>query len=171
MKILTFTSLFPNRTKPDFGAFIYQRVAHLAARPGNLLRVLAPIPYFPTWLRVKRWSTFSGIPAEETVGTLSVSHTRYPLLPWVMPLHGWLMFLGSLSAARRLHQKFPFDCIDAHYMYPDGFAAVLLGKALGIPVVVSARGTDINVFPNFPTIRPQIRWALLQSSGIIAVSA
>jgi teichuronic acid biosynthesis glycosyltransferase TuaC len=171
MKILTFTSLFPNRAKPDFGAFIYQRTAHLAARQGNLLQVLAPIPYFPSWLRAKRWRTFSEIPAEETVGTLSVSHPRYPLLPMVMPLHGWLIFLGCLSAARRLHRRFAFDCIDAHYVYPDGFAAVLLGKTLGIPVVVSARGTDINVFPNFPTIRPQIHWALLQSSGIIAVSA
>lgn len=171
MKILTFTSLFPNQAKPDFGTFIYQRAAHLAARQGNLLQVLAPIPYSPSWLRTKRWSTFSEVPAEEIVGTLAVSHPRYALVPKVMPLHGCLIFLGCLSAARGLHQKFAFDCIDAHYVYPDGFAAVLLGKALGIPVVVSARGTDINVFPNFPTIRPQIRWALLQSSGVIAVSA
>ncbi len=171
MKILTFTSLFPNRARPDFGTFIYQRAAHLAARQGNHLQVVAPIPYFPSWLRMKRWSAFSDIPAEETVGTLTVSHPRYPLLPMLMPMHGLLIFLGCFPAVRRLHQRFGFDCIDAHYVYPDGFAAVLLGKALRIPVVVSARGTDINVFPDFHTIRPQIRWALLQSSGVIAVSA
>src|SRR5208337_475150 len=148
---------FPNRARPDFGAFIYQRAAQLAARQGNHLHVVAPIPYFPSWLRTKRWSTFSDVPAEETVGTLAVTHPRYPLLPMVMPLHGLLIFLGCLPAVRRLHQKIGFDCIDAHYVYPDGFAAVLLGKALRIPVVVSARGTDINVFPNFHTIRPQIR--------------
>jgi teichuronic acid biosynthesis glycosyltransferase TuaC len=171
MKILTFTSLFPNRLKPDFGAFIYQRTAHLAARAGNFLRVLAPIPYFPSWPRTNRWSSFSKIPINESVGTLTVSHPRYPLLPGVMPLHGWLIFLGCLQAVRRLHREFGFDCIDAHYIYPDCFAAVLLAKILRIPVIVSARGTDINLFPNFITILPQIRWVLLQCSGIIAVSA
>ena len=87
-----------------------------------------------------------------------------------MMLHGFLMFLGSLRTVRRLHRKYHFDCIDAHYVYPDGFAAVLLGMLLRLPVIVSARGTDINVFPSFSTIRPMIRWTLRQASGVVAVS-
>jgi glycosyltransferase involved in cell wall biosynthesis len=87
-----------------------------------------------------------------------------------MPLHGLLMFLGSFLLVRRLHRQFRFDCIDAHYVYPDGFAAVLLGKLLGLPVVVSARGSDINVFPSFSSIRPLIVWGLRKAVGIIAVS-
>jgi len=81
------------------------------------------------------------------------------------------MFLGSFLLARRLHRKFHFDCIDAHYVYPDGFAAVLLGKVLRLPVVVSARGTDINVFPSFSMIRPMLLWTLRNAGGIVAVSA
>ena len=81
------------------------------------------------------------------------------------------MFLGALTAGRRLHRQFAFDLIDAHYVYPDGFAAILLGKILKIPVVVSARGTDINVFPSFRLIRPLIRWTLEQAKGLIAVSS
>jgi glycosyltransferase involved in cell wall biosynthesis len=81
------------------------------------------------------------------------------------------MFLGSLRLARRLHREFHFDCIDAHYLYPDGLAAVLLGKILGLPVFLSARGTDINVFPSFRTIRPMILWSLRNAAGIVAVAA
>jgi len=88
-----------------------------------------------------------------------------------MPLHGVLMFLGSVWQARRLHKTVRFDCIDAHFIYPDGTAAMLLGKVLGLPVVVSARGTDINLFPTFGLIRPMIRWTLRKASGVIAVSA
>lgn len=88
-----------------------------------------------------------------------------------MPVHGVLEFLGSLRLARRLHKENPFDCIDAHFIYPDGFAAVLLGKALRLPVVVSARGTDINVYPSFRIIRPMLRWTLKHADGAIAVSA
>jgi hypothetical protein len=67
------------------------------------------------------------------------------------------MFLGSLLLVRRLVKAAPVDCIDAHYVYPDAFAAVLLGKFLGVPVIVSARGTDINLFPHFGMIRWMIR--------------
>ena len=87
-----------------------------------------------------------------------------------MPLHALLMFLGSIACVRRLSRSAKIDCIDAHFVYPDGLAAVLLGKMLGVPVTVSARGTDINLFPSFRLIRPMIRWTLSQADCVIAVS-
>jgi teichuronic acid biosynthesis glycosyltransferase TuaC len=172
MRILVFTSLFPNSQRPDFGIFIFQRISHLAQRPGTTVQVVAPVPYFPSWIRSSRWGKYSRLPYEERVENLSVYHPRYPLLPGLfMPLHGFLMFIGSLLLVRRLHRQFRFDCIDAHYVYPDGFAAVLLGKMLGLPVFVSARGTDINVFPRFRCIRPLIISSLRKAAGIVAVSS
>jgi teichuronic acid biosynthesis glycosyltransferase TuaC len=172
MRILTFTSLFPNRKRPDFGIFIFQRASHLAARPGNSVQVVAPTPYFPSWIPSRRWAMYRQLPHQEKIGNLDVHHPRYPLLPgMLMPLHGLLMFLGCFLLVRRLHREFHFECIDAHYVYPDGFAAVLLGKLLGLPVVVTARGTDINVFPSFSKIRPMIVWSLHKAAGIVAVSA
>ena len=171
MNILIFTSLFPNCEQPDFGIFVFQRILHLARRPGALVKVVAPVPYFPSWITSSRWAKYGLLPREESVENLRVYHPRYPLLPaLLMPLHGLLMFVGSFLLVRRLHRQFRFDCIDAHYVYPDGFAAALLGKLLGLPVVVSARGTDINVFPSFPCIRPLIVWSLRKAVGIIAVS-
>ncbi len=172
MRVLTFTSLFPNSEAPTHGIFVYQRSAHLARRAGNEVQVVSPVPYFPRWLNFKRWHTISEIPAQEQIGELTVYHPRYLLLPRIsMPFHGWSMFATSLPVARRLHGRFKFDYIDAHYVFPDGFAAVLLGRSLKLPVIVTARGTDINVFPTFRLIRPMIRWTLRQASGIIAVSA
>lgn len=171
MRILTFTSLFPNATAPAFGIFIYQRVSHFAGRPGASVQVIAPIPYFPAWLPVSKWRLHSRVPKHEIIGNLNVYHPRYPLLPKIaMPLHGLLMFLGAYPRARALHRQFRFDCIDSHYVYPDGLAAVLIGRMLNIPVVMSARGTDINQFPSFRMVSPQIRWALKQATGVIGVS-
>lgn len=171
MKILTFTSLFPNAVRPELGIFIQQRLAAVAGLTGDTVKVVAPVPFFPFWLRVARWQNYRDIPLQEQIEGITVFHPRYPFLPAIcMPLHGLLMFLGSLSSVRCLHKEFGFDCIDAHYVYPDGFAAVLLGKVLDVPVFVSARGTDINVFPSFPMIRPMVRWALRHATGLIAVS-
>ena len=171
LRILTFTSLFPNGVRPVLGVFVFQRLSHLSRRPGNEVEVIAPVPYFPRWLRFSRWQKEGQVPREERMGGLTVHHPRYLLLPKVsMPMHGLLMFLGSWRLARKLHRENPIDCIDGHFIYPDCFAAVLLGKLLKVPVVVSARGTDINLYPSFRLIRPMVRWTLSNAAGVISVS-
>src|SRR5271166_4006218 len=171
MRILTFTSLFPNVTDPNFGIFIFHRTSHLARREGNTVEVVAPVPYAPKFLKGTGRGSFASIPRTEMIGNLQVHHPRYPLVPKVsMPLHGLLMYAGCVGYVKSFHQQHHFDCIDAHYVYPDGLAAVLIGRSLGIPVVVSARGTDIHTFTSFTTIRPQIRWTLRHATAVVAVS-
>jgi teichuronic acid biosynthesis glycosyltransferase TuaC len=171
VRILTYTSLFPNSEQPNHGIFVYQRIAHLARRSGNEVEVIAPIPYSPKWAPGENRRAFAEIPSREQIGELPVEHPRYPLIPKIsMTLHALSMALGSESTARRLHEKHSFECIDAHFVYPDGTAAVLLGKLLRLPVVVTARGTDATLYPNFRLIRRILQWTYRQSAGIVAVS-
>ena len=51
------------------------------------------------------------------------------------------MALGALP--RLLILKKQFSIIDAHFAYPDGYAATLLGKWLNIPVTITLRGTEV----------------------------
>jgi teichuronic acid biosynthesis glycosyltransferase TuaC len=136
------------------------------------VRVVSPIPFFPSGWGWGRWRNLSEIPKNEIIGGLQVLHPRYFLLPKVsMPFHGLLMFLGCLRCVTKLNQNWKIDCIDAHFVYPDGMAAVLLGKVLKVPVTVSARGTDMNVYPSFRLIRPMIRWTLRCADQLVAVSS
>jgi teichuronic acid biosynthesis glycosyltransferase TuaC len=170
MRILTFSSLFPNATDKTFGVFIYQRMAHVHRRPGNQVCVVAPVPYFPSWLRIARWRALGQIPRIEEIGGMTIYHPRYLMLPRVsMYVQGILIFLGSFLLVRKLHRQKSFDCIDAHYIYPDCFAAVIIGKLLRLPVIASARGTDINLYPKFRGLRPMIRWTLKNTAGNIGV--
>jgi len=171
VRVLTFTSLFPNSVQPNLGVFVYQRMAAFAALPGNSVEIIAPLPWSPPVPSAEKAARLRKIPLHEEIGAITVHHPRYLLLPRVsMPLHARLMYLGSIALARKLHAQNPFDCIDAHFVYPDGKAALLIGKALGLPVIVSARGSDINLFPTFRLIRPQIRRTLQDAAGRIAVS-
>jgi glycosyltransferase involved in cell wall biosynthesis len=170
MRVLSFTSLFPNASQPLLGIFIQQRVAHFAKRSGNLLKVVAPVPYVPASLPEALRLGRKTVPRQEEIAGVEVHHPRYPLIPKVsMPFHGLAMFAATLPLVRRLHKDVVFDCVDAHYVYPDGFAGVLLAECLGIPAVVSARGTDMNLFPSFLLIRPMIRWTLKRAAGTIGV--
>jgi teichuronic acid biosynthesis glycosyltransferase TuaC len=170
VKVLTYTSLFPNPAQPELGVFIYQRMTHFAALGNNEVVVVAPIPYAPSWFSRTRWRKWTGIPPVEKRGNLTVYHPAYAMLPGVsLSLQGLLMFLGSFPLVRRIHQEHRFDIVDAHFVYPDGLAAILLGRMLHLPTVVSARGTDINMYPSLRLIRPQIRWTLKNAAGAIAV--
>jgi glycosyltransferase involved in cell wall biosynthesis len=80
------------------------------------------------------------------------------------------MTRSLLPYLRRLKAAWNFDVIDAHYVYPDGYAAVEIGKALGVPVVVSARGSDINLFRDISSARPHLTHTLRRASALIAVS-
>jgi glycosyltransferase involved in cell wall biosynthesis len=78
----------------------------------------------------------------------------------------------GLAAARRLIASgYDFDLIDAHYFYPDGVAATMIGKALNKPVVITARGTDINLIPRYPKPRRMILDAARDCAAVITVSA
>jgi teichuronic acid biosynthesis glycosyltransferase TuaC len=112
------------------------------------------------------------MPSEETRHGLHVEHPRYPVFPRVgmsaAPLALCAAVLPFLR--RRIRRGHDFDLIDAHYFYPDGVAAVLLGRALDRPVTVTARGSDLNVIARHAVPRRWIRWAACHADGLVAVS-
>ncbi len=170
MKVLVFTSLYPNNIWPLHGVFVKERMTHVARREGCEVRVIAPIPYFPPLKVSWRWR-YSQVYREHEIEGVRVYHPRYFMIPKVsMALQGLLMFLCVFGFARRLRREFEFDLIDTHYVYPDGFAAALLGWALNKPVVASARGSDINLYSQFATIRRLLQFVLRRAARVIAVS-
>ena len=174
IRLLVFTTLFPNREQPNHGVFVLNRLRHLLAGGGVEATVVAPVPWFPSGsARFGAWARYARVPAEERIEGLSVHHPRYAVIPRVgMNAAPALLYAAGLRCLRRLRAGgLRFDAIDAHYAYPDGVAAVRIGRALGCPVVVTARGTDVNLIPRYPRPRRLIREALTQAAGVVAVSA
>jgi len=69
-----------------------------------------------------------------------------------------------------LSAKEGFDIIDAHFAYPEGYAAVLLGARLKKPVTITLRGT-INRLIKMTGRREAIRYALRKADKVFAVSS
>jgi teichuronic acid biosynthesis glycosyltransferase TuaC len=172
VRILTFSSLFPNSIQPDHGVFVEQRLRQLVATGEVAAEVVAPVPWFPfTAARFGRYARLAAVPAYEDRGGLRVSHPRYPLIPKVgMSLAPSLMAAALRGHLRRILASAPFDLIDAHYLYPDGVAAAMLGRWLDKPVVLTARGSDVNVIANFPRPRARMLWAMGRAARVITVS-
>lgn len=172
MKILTFSTLFPNAEKPGHGIFVESRLRHLVASGKVESRVIAPVPWFPfRHQRFGKYGSFAKIPAAEIRSGIKVAHPRYPLLPKIgMTTAPFLLAAASKAAIQKIiNEGYTFDLIDAHYFYPDGVAAVMLGQYFNKPVVITARGTDINFIPKYRLPRKMIQWAATEAAGIITV--
>lgn len=172
MKIVTFSTLFPNQVRPSHGIFVETRLRHLVASGAVSSRVVAPVPWFPfRHERFGRYAGFARVPASEQRFGLDVVHPRYPLLPKVGMNLAPTMLAGGARAAlgRLIDEGHDFDLIDAHYFYPDGVAAVQLGRYFNKPVVITARGSDISLISRHPAPRRMIQWAAANAAHVITV--
>jgi teichuronic acid biosynthesis glycosyltransferase TuaC len=170
VQILTYTNLFPNHVRPNVGIFVKNRMAAFSHQTRSIIDVVAPVPYFPKLPWQTRWSPFSHIQSKETEPPFNIYHPRYLVIPKIgMATHGRSLYWGTYKLVQKLHRQTPYDLIDAHWIYPDGWAAVKIGKQLGIPVILSARGNDINEYLDFPAIRPLISWCLQNCVHVISV--
>jgi teichuronic acid biosynthesis glycosyltransferase TuaC len=172
MKILTFTTLFPNAAKPHHGIFTETTLRHQLATGEVEAKVVAPVPWFPFRHRMfGEYATLARAPRVETRIGVEVRHPRYVVVPKVgMQVTPFMLAAAAKGAiGRMLDEGHDADVIDAHYFYPDGVAAILLGKYFGKPVVISALGTDINLIPRHPVARRMIRWAGEHAAAMITV--
>lgn len=173
INVLTLSSLYPNRDMPHHGIFVENRLRRLLASGEVASLVVAPVPWFPfDDRRFGRYATFAGMPREERRHGITVLHPRYALIPKIGMSSAPVLMYRSLRRCleRVLRDRFRFDVIDAHYFYPDGVAGVMLGRHLGKPVVITARGTDLNLISDYRLPRRWIRWAAAGAAGIVAVS-
>lgn len=149
-KIIVFTTLFPNSVQPNMGLFIRERLF----RVGETLplAVIAPVPWFPFQGLIRKWKPHfrPGAPTREIQSGIEILHPRFFSVPgFFKSLDGFFMALGAYTTLLRLKQRFDFQIIDAHFAYPDGYAATLLGKWFKVPVTITLRGTEARLCNTF----------------------
>ena len=172
MRILVFTTLYPNAIQKNHGIFVERRLLELTQRYPVEPTVIAPVPWYPRWLaRRRHLPEYHKVPAVEQRQGIEIHHPRYPVIPgvsWrIAPL---LIEQSSIGLARELYRKHGFDLIDAHFAFPDGVAAGRIAQSLRLPFLVTARGSDINDSPNHFLPRRFLRTSLRHAAHIIAVS-
>ncbi len=174
IRLLTFSTLYPNNVCPNHGIFVENRLRHLVGSRHVASTVVAPVPWFPSRSSLfGDWARHASVAPIELRHGIVVHHPRYPVIPRIgMSMAPYLLYRATLPALQRLLASGQrFNAIDAHYIYPDGVAAVWLGRALGLPTFVTARGTDVNLIPRYTVPRLLIRRAIADATALIAVSS
>ena len=148
MRILVLTNIFPTDRRPMGGSYVMERVeAH--RRAGHEVEMLAlrmrPDPLLRTFFRRTGRDDETGpvpgmTPVDYRMSTPMFARNKWG--PSSMPL--------AQRVAREVERTVDvssFDVIHAHGMYrpPAGLVADILSARHGVPFVVTAHGTDVNV--------------------------
>ncbi|HYG47177.1 MAG TPA: glycosyltransferase [Allosphingosinicella sp.] len=172
LRVLVLSSRFPDIVRPNAGNIVERTILALAGRPDVEVEVVAPVgsPPFPLSLR-RNHARMRPVPSEEIWKGLKVRRPRYrtvPYLPELAPRSIVRTLLPILSEARR---DFPFDVIAAQFFWPEGPAAVELGRRLGVPVSVKGRGPDVESWARRRGAGRMIVEAGRKADGMLAINA
>ena len=163
LRALTFTSLYPNTEQPYNGVFVERRLRAMADRMA--FEIIAPISL------LQQWHIFNKVPHERYSGNIMIHHPRYTGFPKIMKwMDGYIMYLCTQKSVRSIVESFKPDYIDAHYAYPDGYAAMLHAKFNNIPFTLTLRGSDLYLVTKDIWRRNLIAKVLKEAMAVIALS-
>ena len=174
MRVLTFTSLYPNKFEARLGIFVKGRMDHFDHIEDTYRNVIAPVQYFPLLglLSGSRFHDYNHIPHQEQQGNTSVYHPRYMTIPGtnLIDVSNAMMKAADKILHNIYTETDTFDLIDGHYLYPDGVAAYKLAKKNGKPLVLTARGSDVNYWMEQEQPKKSILQAVNYAHKVICVS-
>lgn len=180
MRILTLATLYPNPSKPNFGIFVARQAQYLHALPDVSVTVINPVslPPFPlSKLQRFRYAAQltsgaqEGLSASETGNQPPIHRVAFQSMPGMAARNNaGAIARAVIPLAKQLHRLQPFDLVDAEFFFPDGPAAALIAKALGIPYTIKARGADIHYWGTQAASSKQIGPAAEGAAALIAVS-
>jgi len=173
VRIATITSSFPRFQGDGVGSFIYSLMVSLA-HLGHFVIVLAPddptvVPGWQTDIPVKRirfiwprsWSRLGH--AQSLAADMRL---RWHALPLVV-----LFSLFSIWRLWRVIRWQRADIIYAHWLVPGGVIGAVVSWLSGIPLVISAHGSDVFVVQRYALLRPVVHFAFRVACHVIACSS
>jgi teichuronic acid biosynthesis glycosyltransferase TuaC len=162
LKVAVVTNYFPISTHPWNGHSAYQTL-RLLARSCDV-HVFYPEAVYPKFLRPA--NARGAFDRSWNPPDVKATYIPYPALPVLTrPINGYM-------AARRLLPyvaEFDPDIVLNYTVYPYGQAAVRIARALGVPSVLTAIGSDLNRMAD-PISAALTRMTLRQADFVTTVS-
>jgi glycosyltransferase involved in cell wall biosynthesis len=142
MRILAVTHQYPTPGQPTFAPYNRQQFARLARL--HDLRIIRPVPW-PIAVR-EALRTRSSSDRHVSVDGIEVRTPVFRFPPRILGHRYGAYFERSVAVcAADLLEQFQPDVLLSSWAHPDGWAAVRLGRRVGLPVVIKVLGSDVLV--------------------------
>ncbi|WP_395326872.1 glycosyltransferase [Novosphingobium sp. BL-8H] len=172
MRVLSIATLFPNPARPSFGIFVGNQMRAVVANCAVDLVMVSPVGV-PPWplSRRKPYDALGALPEASDASGIEVLYPKFTLIPKIGgDSNPHRIAKAVLPLARQLHAEQPFDLVDAQFFFPDGPAAGIVARELGLPLTIKSRGADIHYWGQRPAALKQMLAAAHQAAGLLAVS-
>jgi teichuronic acid biosynthesis glycosyltransferase TuaC len=171
-RVLVLSRNYPNDAQKLLGLWVRQIVAGSTAICDP--KVVAPVPWAPRVPGLPEgYRRFQGIARRSDDDGVEVLRPRLVVGPGsTLAATEAASYTAAVSrTVARLRRTFPFDLVHAHFTYPDGVAAVLLGRRYGVPVVITEQAPWRPWLDAAPLVRRQAVWAARRCAFHVAISS
>lgn len=173
IRVVVLSRSYPREGDANAGIFVHQQLSHLREEGCEFI-VVSPLPIMPRPIaRTDRWRGYIQNARETWIDGIKVYYPRYLPFPGrrLHALMGYSLFLCVYRLVQRIAVEFEPQLLHAHWATPEGHAALLLKRRLSLPVLVTLRGSGINIYPhwNKASLR-STRRVLANADGLLAVS-
>ena len=144
VRLALVTHLWPVPGAPHAGKPIYETALRL--RNDVEIEVFCPTPRYPQvrWLQPARYVYHRADPAMAPPG-LKTHYLEYGTVPGIGRAFNGLWSEKALEPALRAWRP---DVILSYWLYPTAWAALRIGRRLGVPIIVGSRGSDLHRIPD-----------------------
>lgn len=167
LRILGVSEIYPHRGRPSAGSGVVGICRSVMSECD--VTFLSPRFYSflmpsDSWLSFYRgqspFASVEGIP------------THYALTP------AWSSYFYIVCQTLMMRWALPwkaarlgtFDLVHAHGVIPAGDAGLRIARRLRLPLVVTAHGSDLNLYPRFPHLRKLVERVLHSADAVVTVS-
>ena len=161
LRIAVVTAHFPSSAQPTRGRPALETLRVLSGKCS--VRVFYPDATYPSWFNPAsngRLDTSYSLPG------VQAGYYAYPALPLLSrPFNGWMAARVLLPHVR----SFAPDLIFSYFLYPDGFAALKIGRALSVPFAAMGVGSDVHGIGDLFSAM-HTRTVLRQADFLLAIS-
>jgi glycosyltransferase involved in cell wall biosynthesis len=161
--------MYPNRVNPHAGIFVHNQCKALRAVDVDI-EVISPIPSFPFY---PKWRPYRSLPHHTEYEGIPVTYLPTRMFPGGLffSTYGENYAKALKPTIQNVRERFHFDLVHCHTLFPDGNAGVRLKKQLGTPVITTAHGSDVLLYPKRgEKIYQQTTEAIQQSDAVLTVS-
>lgn len=161
LRITVVTPYFPTSAGSYRGHSTFHTLRYLREKAD--VEVVCPLSTYPgEWFPLWKGEKQDGYTNPE----FHTAYVRYPAVSGVTrPINGVVCAYRMLPALRASRP----DLVLNYWLYPEGFAAVLTGHLIGVPVIVGSIGSDLRRITD-PVTPWYVRRTLENADGVITVS-
>ena len=170
LKVLVLSRSYPNNVMELLGLWVERLVRHSTSFCAPI--VISPVPYCPPIRGLAdSFVRFRRIEHRSLRGGVEAFHPRFLVGPgYSLYSVEWMLYYAAIRRlADRIQRNAGFDLIHAHFSYPDGVAAVLLGRRYQVPVIITEH-IPWDVWATHPQVRRRAIRAIEQCDLHISVS-